>query len=114
MSEEINKEIAEKVMGWWSVGIDTRDGTGTIWADGKNKRYGFNPSGSIAAAWLVVEKIRELKGKVEISSSFSSSPATWTVVICWSVQAKETYIHATVFDADVCIAICKAALEAVK
>lgn len=106
MSREIDALVAEKVMGWWSVGIDTSNMLRKeIWADGKRKIYGFNPSEDIAAAWMVVEAMKEKGYGANIVAQQKSFMCFFASVY----NPKDTGISK--WDKDAPMAICKAALE---
>lgn len=83
---DINREVAEKVMGW------KRDIISGLWFENDHtiaRFKEFNPPTNISDAWLVVERMRELGFTVDIdnmtSSGVISAPynelvSYWTVV----------------------------------
>lgn len=110
---EITKLIATRVMGWtWhqrSAWVDQEEGNEDRGAWECNNRYAygryFNPPESIADAWLVVEKLRELDNYVRIELHPSGQ---WCHVAVWR-HGKITNIRSDTAP----MAICLAALSAV-
>lgn len=112
MSRELDAEVAESVMGWWSVGIDTSNMLRSeIWADGKRKIYGFNPSQNIEIAFEVLNKIVP-------PFDYRRETPDWKWEIVYereSICCRFTHKDGNVFEErseSVCEAICKAALSA--
>lgn len=101
MSEELDREVAEKVMGWkWNSGLLWWD----VPPDGTNIVADFQPSSNIADAWLVVEKM-----PMSIWPVFKGFEAT---VYHWCAELEGDYEGFA--EADTAPeAICKAALKAI-
>ncbi|MEK5176902.1 hypothetical protein NST63_27545 [Heyndrickxia sp. FSL W8-0496] len=105
-NREIDKLVAEKVMGWYSC----TDANGNKWWAPSAEEFpiwlkpqkGFEPSTNIKDAWLVVEK---LDFDVKVTKYENSAGYQCHVFIPSNVQM--------VFDKTAPLAICKAALHAV-
>ena len=116
MSRELDAEVAERVMGWWSVGIDTSNMLRSeIWADGKRKIYGFNPSEDISAAFDVVEKMREKFRRVEVHGigQKHDTERAWVCMIEGGEDAVTEHYIAEAVAETAPLAICRAALLAI-
>lgn len=67
---ELDRLVAEKVMGWHSEKYESYDGVGKyptlsyLWFDGSGAKHydvgGFRPSNNLLHAWRVVERLRAL------------------------------------------------------
>lgn len=110
MSKELDAEVAEKVMGWWSVGCDTSNMLRSeIWADGTRKIYGFNPSEDIATAFQVIEKMREqLFSRRERFSTELNRIVSFRILKFTRIDPSQLILFVQPED------ICRAALEAMK
>lgn len=116
---EMDALIADKVMGWERVGIDgwkTQYGLRTI----ELTSYGsFHPSTDVAAAWEVVERIREKQTEIRIRGMEWYDGGGWIVEIMDILSKKvqyKSYVEVTGPKRgipNVCLAICRAGLLAV-
>ena len=107
---EMDALVAEKVMGWR---LDASCGYST-WmggkADSRGMRWtidGWKPSADIAAAWGVVEKVREEFRYVSVTAGNGWSCSAWDVEKAKRLRE----VHAFADTAP--LAICRAALLAV-
>lgn len=104
-NEEINRAIAEKVMGWILVSTRVCD----HWEDEKGVHRGlysdWYPTERIDHAWQVVEKLKT-KYKVMVGTMWEKEEDWW----CELDDGQKIYANADTAP----LAICLAALEAVK
>jgi hypothetical protein len=102
MSRELDREVAEKVMGLTIDPLVESEWTYCFWSDGKRLPL---YSSNIAAAWLVVEKMRERGCYFRYDDS--NGP--------WALFGVEVWTRFWTAEADTAPeAICRAALSAVK
>lgn len=112
---ELDALIAEKVMGWTVDPIYRMyTGAGMRHAVGNNLDTRFNPSTNIAAAWEVVEKMRERGDWVNLEGDKEG----WMVEV-WPFTADDSWAGGGFYGEDVKakadtapLAICRAALKA--
>lgn len=104
-NQEINKEIAEKVMGWKDGKHPHDDFLNSGWGGG----YVFSPSTDISDAWLVVEKMREKGFWFDLNNGEGDS---------WDANFEEktliAELHSVRGEKSAPLAICKAALKAIE
>lgn len=108
----IDRDVAEKVMGWEPQ--DIRLGGPIILMSGavldnavKNILPSFSPSTNISDAWLVVERMRELGFGVTIADYYQKE--LWECCFLGKRNNEGTAAEKTIT-----LAICKAALKALK
>lgn len=123
---ELDRMIAEKVMGWKNVKVVTASGTGLGQLQGEMPKDGIYHtrkvpefSRDIAAAWEVVEKIKDIRvkdGKEEswmFSVTFEQDTKKWLAgyqyVYC---DHSTNWINGAIAETPA-LAICLAALKAV-
>ena len=107
---DIDKQIAEKVMGWSVVEVPD-DGSYIIKENNfRYPQYPFDPSTNISRAWLVVEKMRELGYSINIEAQ---QKGKWRCNIILIGNEWTTRIETA--DEDTApMAICLAALQALE
>ena len=103
---EMDARVATDIMKWTA---ERKPGLPHLWLPPGHFISGWQPSKDISAAWLVVEKMRELGWNLEIGVSFHD--ANTYAVCCWKdpIYDDEHYIADTAP-----VAICRAALKAME
>ena len=115
---DINRQVAEQVMGFEYTLHFYSKSNDDAWSWYKDGRFyleesDFNPSENISDAWLVVEKMRELKWDFELKTPSQRSIKQNGCKPAWATFANGfTYGDSVAETAQ--LAICKAALEAVR
>jgi hypothetical protein len=108
----IDVRVAERVMGWRKRGRHYEDATGAVRTLDLTSFGSFAPSTDIAAAWLVVEKLRERFQRIEVHAVHlhEDAPCYVCMVEAESGTTQEHYVaHAEAETAP--LAICHAALR---
>jgi hypothetical protein len=116
--EQINREIAERVMGWhehpyYPTSLQSPHVIVT-WHDKDDKPMqnvnAFNPAERIDHAWMVVEQLFVMNGNDYHCIHIEHLHKKWSVSCCYELGEWKDWIEADTAQ----MAICLAALEAVK
>ena len=105
--KDIDKQIAEKVMGWEKRQAHFHPSNPTYWFDGDERQMitaAWSPSTNIAHAWQVVEKMRTIHFKW---FEMAHRPNGYTCNFTGDPKHTE-------FDKTAPLAICKAALKVIE
>ncbi len=108
---ELNAEIAEKVMGWTRGTRSTFSGPVPCWLDKQQQvhRLDWNPSTDIAAAWEVLDKMRDMLPGGEVMVFWKDECWNCTDQIAEAAEPGDLWEQADTAS----LAICLAALRAV-
>lgn len=121
--QEVDRMIVLEVMGWKPWEGDYHRGPSGRMYDITGDDYEiapFEPSTDIAAAWEVVEKLKELDWALEVSVTNKLPEGDSETYYCGLLRGddnapwREDFRHIQAWAATAPLAICHAALEAVK